>query len=108
MSAQTAWRGIQEKTNSADLAAPSECVVRELLESFPMKRQEFLSAMDNLLELPAGTLTGAEPLDDVENWTSLAMVEYIALADTNDVKLTPRQIRDCETVDDLARLAKVE
>jgi acyl carrier protein len=73
-----------------------------------MKRQEFLSAMDNLLELPAGTLTGAEPLDDLENWTSLAMVEYIALADSNSVKLTPRQIRDCETVDDLARLAKVE
>ena len=73
-----------------------------------MTRKEFLSAMDNLLELPAGTLTGAEPLEDLENWTSLAMVEYIALADSNSVKLTPRQIRDCETVDDLARLAKVE
>ena len=73
-----------------------------------MTRKEFLSAMDNLLELPAGTLTGAEPLEDLENWTSLAMVEYIALADSNSVKLTPRQIRDCETVDDLARLAKAE
>ena len=64
--------------------------------------------MDNLLELPGGTLTGAEPLEDLENWTSLAMVEYIALADSNGAKLSPRQIRDCETVDDLARLAKVE
>lgn len=73
-----------------------------------MTRKEFLSALDNLLELPPGTLTGSEPLDDIENWTSLAMVEYIALADSNGVKLSPRQIRDCETVDDLARLAKVE
>jgi acyl carrier protein len=73
-----------------------------------MTRKEFLSAMDNLLELPAGTLTGSEPLEDLENWTSLAMVEYIALADSNSVKLSPRQIRDCETVDDLARLAKVD
>jgi predicted S18 family serine protease len=73
-----------------------------------MTRQEFLSAMDNVLELPANTLQGAENLDGLENWTSMAMVEYIALADTNGAKLTPRQIRDCETVDELAKLAKVE
>jgi acyl carrier protein len=73
-----------------------------------MTRKEFLSAMDNVLELPAGTLTGGESLDDLENWTSLAMVEYIALADSNGVKLTPRQIRDCDTIDDLAALAKID
>lgn len=64
--------------------------------------------MDTILELPAGTLTGAEQLEDLENWNSLAMVEYIALADTNGAKVKPRQIRDCETVDDLAELAKVD
>lgn len=64
--------------------------------------------MDNLLELPAGTLKGLESLEDLENWNSLAMVEYIALADSeNGAKLSPRQIRDCNTVDDLARLAKI-
>jgi acyl carrier protein len=73
-----------------------------------MTQQEFLSAMDNLLELPAGTLTGPENLEDLENWNSLAMVEYIAMADSNGAKVSPRQIRECETVDDLARLAKVE
>lgn len=73
-----------------------------------MTKREFLTAMDNLFELPPGTLTGAEPLEDIDNWMSLAMVEYIALADSNGVKLSPRQVRDCETVDDLARLAKVE
>jgi acyl carrier protein len=73
-----------------------------------MTRQEFLSAMDNLLELSPGTLKGSEPLEDLENWNSLAMVEYIALADSNGAKLSPRQVRDCETVDDLGRLAKIE
>ncbi|MBV9267420.1 MAG: hypothetical protein JO061_14710 [Acidobacteriaceae bacterium] len=63
--------------------------------------------MDTLLELPAGTLSGPENLEDLENWNSLAMVEYIALADSNGAKVSPRQIRDCETVDDLAKLAKV-
>lgn len=72
-----------------------------------MTRQEFLSALDTLLELPAGTLSGPENLEDLENWNSLAMVEYIALADSNGAKVSPRQIRDCETVDDLAKLAKV-
>jgi acyl carrier protein len=73
-----------------------------------MTRHDFLSAMDNVLELPEGTLTGPEKLDDLENWNSLAMVEYIALADSNGAKLSPRQIRDCETIDELAHLAKVE
>ena len=72
-----------------------------------MTRQEFLSALDTLLELPAGTLSGPENLEDLENWNSLAMVEYIALADSTGAKVSPRQIRDCETVDDLAKLAKV-
>lgn len=72
-----------------------------------MTKKEFLTAMDGVLELPEGTLTGSEPLEDLENWTSLAMVEYIALADNNGAKLSPRQVRECETVDDLARLAKI-
>ncbi len=74
-----------------------------------MTRQEFLLAMDNLLELPENTLHGPEQLDDLENWNSLAMVEYIALADSNKgAKLSPRQIRDCNTVDDLGKLAGIE
>ena len=74
-----------------------------------MTRQDFLSAMDNLLELPTGTLQGPENLDELENWNSLAMVEYIALVDSNtSAKTSPRQIRDCDTIDDLARLAKID
>jgi hypothetical protein len=74
-----------------------------------MTRQEFLLAMDRILELPEGTLTGAESLDDLENWNSLAMVEYIALADSNNgTQLSPRQIRDGTSIDDLAKLARID
>ena len=73
-----------------------------------MTRNDFLLAMDRVLELPEGSLKGGENLDDLENWNSLAMVEYIALADGNGSKLSPRQIRDCNTIDDLAQLARVQ
>ncbi len=73
-----------------------------------MTKQEFLLAMDDLLELPDHTLAGPEKLDDLENWNSLAMLGYIALADSNNgVKLSPRQIRDCNSIDDLGRLAGI-
>lgn len=65
--------------------------------------------MDSLLELPEDTLRGPEKLDDLENWNSLAMLGYIALADSNKgVKLSPRQIRNCNSIDDLGRLAGIE
>ncbi len=65
--------------------------------------------MDNLLELPDCALKGPEKLDDLENWNSLAMLGYVALADSNSgVTLSPRQIRDCNSIDDLARLAGIE
>lgn len=65
--------------------------------------------MDNLLELSDGTLQGPEHLDDLENWNSLAMVDFIALVDSDAGRsVSPRQIRDCETIDDLAQLAHVE
>ncbi len=74
-----------------------------------MNRKEFLNALDETLELPAGTLQGPEELADLDMWDSMAMMSYIALADSSgSVKITPRQIVGCTTVDDLLKLAKVE
>lgn len=74
-----------------------------------MSRDEFLKSLDETLELPPGTLQGPEQLQDLEMWDSMAMMSYIALADTNgSVKLSPRQIVSCSTVEDLLQLAKVE
>ncbi len=73
-----------------------------------MTKQEFLISLDRALEVPEGTLTGGEKLEDLENWNSMAVLEYISLADTVGAKeLSPRQIRECQTVADLLKLAKI-
>lgn len=72
-----------------------------------MTQQEFLTAMDESLELSPGTLNGSEKLADLEMWDSVSMMSYIALADTNGVKISPRHIVNCTTVNDLAKLAEV-
>lgn len=74
-----------------------------------MTRQDFLKALDEVLELPSGTLQGCEQLSELGCWDSMAMIGYIALADEHTgAKLTPRQIVACKTISDLLTLAKVE
>lgn len=73
-----------------------------------MTREEFLAQLDELLELPAGTLKGDEKLEDLERWDSLAMVSFIALADEHcNMRLSPRQFVTCNTVNDLVQLAGI-
>jgi acyl carrier protein len=71
-------------------------------------RDAFLIQLDELLELPVGTLKGDEKLEDLEHWDSLAMVSFIALADEHcNIRLSPRQFVTCNTVSDLVRLAGI-
>jgi|CZKN01.1.fsa_nt_gi acyl carrier protein len=73
-----------------------------------MSRKEFLLQLDEVLELPAGSLSGPEMLEDLEQWDSSAMIGFIALADDhNGIRLSPRLIVDCATVEDLLILAQV-
>ena len=70
-----------------------------------MTREEFLTQLDELLELPAGTLKGDEKLEELENWNSLAMVSFMTLVDEHfKIKLSPRQFVNCATVSDLLSL----
>jgi hypothetical protein len=74
-----------------------------------MTKEQFLKSIDEIVELPRGTLEGPENLRDLENWTSLAVVSFLALADSNNrVGLSARQIIGCATVSDLLRIAKVD
>jgi acyl carrier protein len=74
-----------------------------------MTRQEFLLELDEILELPAGTLKGPEKLEDLEQWNSTAMLGFIALADTNNgTRLSPRHILNCATIEDLLKAAQVD
>ena len=73
-----------------------------------MTRKEFLVRLDEIVELPAGSLLGDEKLEDLEGWNSLAMLSFMAMVDEQfDLKLSPRQFVGCETVNDLAALARV-
>lgn len=74
-----------------------------------MNRAEFLESFDELLDLPAGTLTGTEQLEGLENWNSLAVISLIALAHERcGVVLQNKQLLLCKTVDDVVQLAGVQ
>jgi acyl carrier protein len=74
-----------------------------------MTREEFLLAMDEILDLRIGTLRGDEKLEELENWDSTALISLIVLAETNNnAQITPDQVVGCSTVADLLRLAQVE
>ncbi len=72
-----------------------------------MDPKEFLSSLDEMLELPAGTLTGDEQIADLDGWNSMAMIGFIALAANNGANVAPRQIAAARTVADLMKLALV-
>jgi acyl carrier protein len=74
-----------------------------------MNRDEFLLEMDEILDLPAGTLRGHERLEELQNWDSTSLITFIALVENNNgVSITPGQIVTCSTVADLLRLARAE
>ena len=72
-------------------------------------RNEFLLQMDEILDLPAGTLRGDEKLEELTNWDSTSLITFIAMAEsTNGVSISPGEIVTCSTVADLLQLAQVE
>ena len=72
-----------------------------------MDRQTFLQHLDELLDLPLGTLKGPERIESLENWNSMAVVGYIAMVDEHfNYSISPRQFANCSTVNDLLGLIK--
>lgn len=73
-----------------------------------MDTKDFLLALDELLELPAGTLTGAEVLEDLDGWDSLAVISFIALVDEKlGLVVEGERLVRARTVADLLALAGV-
>ncbi|MCH9756779.1 MAG: acyl carrier protein [Gammaproteobacteria bacterium] len=69
--------------------------------------EQVLGRMDRLLQLPIGTLSGDERLDELENWDSMSVIEFMTLADEEfSIKLDPSLINDAETIDNLIDLLK--
>jgi acyl carrier protein len=68
-----------------------------------MSKTTTLEALEELLRLPAGSLKGKEQLKDLNQWDSLAMIEFVALIDERfGIDLLPEDVRKCRSVDDLA------
>lgn len=73
-----------------------------------MTKDQFLTNLQEMLDLPAGTLQGGEKLEDLDGWDSVAMVSFIAMADEHaGVKLSARSFAGCESVADLMKLCHV-
>lgn len=72
----------------------------------PINRNQLLLELDEILGLPAGTLRGGEKLEELENWDSTSLMTLVAIAEANnEMHITPDQIVNCSTVDDLLRIA---
>ena len=70
-----------------------------------MSKTEFILAFEALLQAPQGSIKGADQLADLENWTSLTVIDFLVFADERfGVTLAPARLESCHTVDDLMAL----
>jgi len=70
-----------------------------------MNIEQFRNEIENIIECEAGSLHGSEPLSELEDWDSLAVLAFIAMIDKNfSIILNAEKITNCKTVDDLGAL----
>jgi acyl carrier protein len=70
-----------------------------------MDQSTFVSEIENLLEMDAGSLSLETQIKDLETWDSLAFVSFLAIADsTFGMKVSPDELRKAETIADLMKL----
>lgn len=68
-------------------------------------RAEFYIELDDMLDLPPGTIKGDEPLKSLPTWDSLAVVSYIAACNgLFGVVLAGDRVKATKTVEDLVAL----
>lgn len=70
-----------------------------------MTKQEFLHKLEEVLEMPSGSINGSEKLADLSAWDSLAVISFIAMADANiGASVSATELKACQSVADLAAL----
>ena len=70
-----------------------------------MNTLEFLSAFEEALEVPPGTINLDELLSGSGYWDSMAALTFMALADQElGVSVSGDQLKKCSTVRDLVNL----
>ena len=70
-----------------------------------MERAAFFHSLEEMMELPGGTIHGDEELVSLGKWDSMAVLNFIALADEQFAfAVDPEVIAACVTPNDLARV----
>jgi acyl carrier protein len=70
-------------------------------------RAEFYATLDDILEIPPGTIKGPEKLGSFQTWDSLAVVNYIATCNgLFGVVLEGTPVKASQTVEDLVQLVR--
>jgi acyl carrier protein len=68
-------------------------------------KSEFYATLDDILELPIGTVKGNELLKELPNWDSLAVVSYIATCNgLFGVVLKGDRVKETTSVQELVAL----
>ena len=60
-----------------------------------------LSELERIMRMPPGSISVGETLESLGRWDSLAVVEFIAFADSLDLAVDPEHIDQCVTIRDL-------
>lgn len=69
---------------------------------------EKLRSIDEVLELPLGSLSGDERLSELPGWDSVAVISFLAMADERfQATIQIDRIRDCKIVADLIALLSI-
>jgi acyl carrier protein len=70
-----------------------------------MDAKEFITEIENLLEMDPGSLSLDTQLVETGKWDSLAFVSFLAIADSQfNARVEPVALRKCQTVGDLMKL----
>jgi acyl carrier protein len=70
-----------------------------------MSTQEFLRELEDVLEMPTGSIRGTEKLADLTAWDSMAAISFIAMADAKlGASVSADRLAACQSVADLAAL----
>lgn len=70
-----------------------------------MTKKEYLEELEFVLEADSGELAEDSRLEHLSGWDSTGQLGLVALLDEMGVQASVLQIRGCETVADLIRLA---
>lgn len=85
--------------------------ISNLFRTFPsylggiMNREQLLTELESLFDLPADSLRGDQQLQDIPAWDSVAVLGVISLADEiNGRDLSPLDFQHIFTVNDIINL----